>query len=237
MLCILLRCFISPHLLTYILIMLMSSQLYHAQSLGEYLDIGGQTGTFKVALTKGFHPGSKITVNGTVQPNAERFFINLENDSGKYVYLHINPRFDEQQLVFSHKIDTDWSPGYDLASKKLKGLTPGANFEITVLCNATGYMINVNKQPCFFFEHRFETSTIRNIKFSGPVTISSVRYIPGNYICQLEGCPANSECVSDGDGQFQCVCSDGYSGSLCQESYQSCRSESVFKCLPFDNRF
>ncbi|CAL4073698.1 unnamed protein product [Meganyctiphanes norvegica] len=135
---------------------------------GESLDLGDGNGIGRFNLTEGFHPGGSIIVSGTLKSNAKGFITNLEESSSKY-YLHINADIDTKELVFSHKDDNKWASkfGFNDTTTNLTSLCPGGNFDLTIISLETGYKIQMNKTLCYFFNYRFNTLNIRNIRFAG----------------------------------------------------------------------
>ncbi|KAK8782056.1 hypothetical protein V5799_016604 [Amblyomma americanum] len=82
-------------------------------------------------------PGTVIDLAGKVIRNHNRFHINLETGTGE-IALHVNPRFDEGEVVFNTLRNGRWE------REERVGRLPvqqGCSFEAMILVEEMGYKV------------------------------------------------------------------------------------------------
>ncbi|XP_034148864.1 galectin-9 isoform X2 [Esox lucius] len=126
---------------------------------------------YKNILAGGVYPGKNITVQGTVNYNAERFAVNLRFNSG--VALHFNPRFNDNVVVRNSFLNESWGP-----EEKIGGMPffRGQPFMLTIICDTQYYRVMVNGAQMFTYNHRhFLFQQIDILEVDGDVSLSSVQ--------------------------------------------------------------
>ncbi|XP_029526600.1 galectin-9-like isoform X2 [Oncorhynchus nerka] len=125
---------------------------------------------YKNIMVGGLYPGRNIIVQGVVNHNADRFYINLRFNSG--VALHFNPRFNENTVVRNSLLKEQWGP------EERKGGMPfyrGQPFTVTITCDTKCYRVMVNGVQMFSYNHRhFLLQQIDILEVEGDVSLSSV---------------------------------------------------------------
>nr|XP_046175924.1 galectin-9-like isoform X2 [Oncorhynchus gorbuscha] len=125
---------------------------------------------YKNIMVGGLYPGRNIIVQGVVNHNADRFYINLRFNSG--VALHFNPRFNENTVVRNSLLKEQWGP------EERKGGMPfyrGQAFTVTITCDTMCYRVMVNGVQMFSYNHRhFLLQQIDILEVEGDVSLSSV---------------------------------------------------------------
>ncbi|XP_020320050.1 galectin-9-like isoform X2 [Oncorhynchus kisutch] len=125
---------------------------------------------YKNIMVGGLYPGRNIIVQGVVNHNADRFYVNLRFNSG--VAFHFNPRFDENTVVRNSLLKEQWGP------EERKGGMPfyrGQPFTVTITCDTKCYRVMVNGVQMFSYNHRhFLLQQIDILEVEGDVSLSSV---------------------------------------------------------------
>uniref|UniRef100_A0A8C8FGI1 Galectin n=1 Tax=Oncorhynchus tshawytscha TaxID=74940 RepID=A0A8C8FGI1_ONCTS len=127
---------------------------------------------YKNIMVGGLYPGRNIIVQGVVNHNADRFYVNLRFNSE--VALHFNPRFDENTVVRNSLLKEQWGP------EERKGGMPfyrGQPFTVTITCDTKCYRVMVNGVQMFSYNHRhFLLQQIDILEVEGDVSLSSVLF-------------------------------------------------------------
>ncbi|XP_077521766.1 galectin-4-like isoform X2 [Amblyomma americanum] len=111
--------------------------------------------------------GTVIDLAGQVLGNRNRFHIHLETGTGE-IALHVNPRFDEGEVVFNTLRNGRWE------REERVGRLPvqqGCSFEAMILVEEMGYKVAFNKCHFADFKHRLQYSMVKRLKVDGCVTI------------------------------------------------------------------
>uniref|UniRef100_A0A8C7L9D6 Galectin n=1 Tax=Oncorhynchus kisutch TaxID=8019 RepID=A0A8C7L9D6_ONCKI len=110
---------------------------------------------YKNIMVGGLYPGRNIIVQGVVNHNADRFYVNLRFNSG--VAFHFNPRFDENTVVRNSLLKEQWGP------EERKGGMPfyrGQPFTVTITCDTKCYRVMVNGVQMFSYNHLMTLSSV-----------------------------------------------------------------------------
>lgn len=126
------------------------------------------------ALPEGLMDKLLITINGTINPNAKMFTVNLTR--GNDIALHLNPRFEDQgkkTIVRNSLIANVW--GKEEREHSNFPFARGQPFELKILCMANELRVAVNKSHLFEYKHRLtDLGSIKHLGIYNDVTLSSV---------------------------------------------------------------
>ncbi|XP_077523371.1 galectin-9-like [Amblyomma americanum] len=112
-------------------------------------------------------PGTVIELAGRVLSSPKRFQINLMTGTGD-IALHVNPRFDEGEVVFNTFHNGCWE------REERVGRLPvqqECSFEATITVEEMGYKVAFNKHHFSDFSHRLHYFMVERIRADGCVTI------------------------------------------------------------------
>ncbi|KAI5618988.1 galectin-3, partial [Silurus asotus] len=130
---------------------------------------------FDMPLPRGVFDKLLIIIQGEVNPNAERFSINLARN--KDIAFHFNPRFNEngiKVLVRNTMINDVW--GAEERTAPSFPFVPGKPFEVKILCTLTEYKVAVNGAHMFEYKHRFrELDQINHLTILKDVKLTDVK--------------------------------------------------------------
>ncbi|XP_062915921.1 galectin-9-like isoform X2 [Mobula hypostoma] len=120
-------------------------------------------------------PQQLIKVIGTANINSHRFTVNLMASCSDNIALHINQRFDQDAVVRTSRIDTNW--GVEERDVPFLPFVPGQTFELQIHVEPTCYKVLVNGRHLFNYNHRLQPlSQIDTLEVSGDVTLFLVQY-------------------------------------------------------------
>jgi len=122
------------------------------------------------------HPGSRISVQGYINPGAQRFEVNLLHGytEGSDVAFHFNPRFDQQQIVKNWRINGQWQQEENTPLPPWI-LTPGQPYDIHIYCHHDRYQVLVQNQQFLEFYHRIPVGAVTAIQVKGDVSFTGVQ--------------------------------------------------------------
>lgn len=125
-------------------------------------------------LPEGLFDKLLITINGTINPNAKMFTVNLTK--GNDIALHLNPRFDDQgkkTIIRNSLLANVW--GKEEREHSNFPFVRGQPFELKILCTANELCVAVNKSHLFEFKHRIrDLGSIKHLGIYNDVSLSYV---------------------------------------------------------------
>ncbi|XP_071490621.1 galectin-8-like [Diadema antillarum] len=133
---------------------------------------------FTGPIPNGMSPGRMIFVSGKVNPNPDRFHINLQCGVGSNprpnIALHFNPRFQAQAVVRNTLQNQKW--GSEEKTAPYFPFAPNGFFEVIILCEPQGYKVAVNGQHFIEYNHRIPCAHVNTLLIEGAVTIHQIRF-------------------------------------------------------------
>jgi len=123
------------------------------------------------------HPGSRISLQGFINPGAQRFEVNLLNgySGDSDIAFHFNPRFDQQQIVKNWRINGQWQQEENTPIPY--GLQPGQPFNIHIYCHHDRYQVLVQNQQFLEFRHRIPVGAVTAVQVKGDVSFTGVQTV------------------------------------------------------------
>jgi len=136
---------------------------------------GGGDGSIKPCA---LYPGSRISLQGYINPGAQRFEVNLLHgySEGSDVAFHFNPRFDQQQIVKNWRINGQWQQEENSPLPQWV-LVPGQPFNIHIYCHQDRYQVLVNNQQFLEFRHRIPVGAVTAVQVKGDVSFTGVQTV------------------------------------------------------------
>ncbi|XP_045693359.1 galectin-9C-like isoform X2 [Phyllostomus hastatus] len=133
---------------------------------------GQMLSPYFTAIHGAVYPGKSITVSGTVLPYAERFYINLHCRSD--IAFQINSCFDTNSVVRNTRINGCWGPEETYIPRSMP-FSRGQGFMVVITCEITGYMVAVNGQHLFEYNHRLQDlRDINVLEVGGDIELTSL---------------------------------------------------------------
>ncbi|XP_008587376.1 PREDICTED: galectin-9 [Galeopterus variegatus] len=141
-------------------------QLFHLSPSSQ------QPMPFCTSIPGGLYPSKSIVVGGTVLPHAQRFHINL--NSGNDIAFHLNPRFNENNVVCNTQINGSW--GSEERRPQQIPFGRGQAFLVCITCEGHCFKVAVDGQHLFEYYHRLKNlPAINNLEVAGDIQLTYVR--------------------------------------------------------------
>ncbi|KAI5702466.1 hypothetical protein M8J75_000446 [Diaphorina citri] len=135
-------------------------------------------------LVNSFPPWSQLSVTGHIPKTADRFAIDLECGSSDIIALHVNPRFNQKEIVRNHFANGHW--GMEDTYGPI-GMETGSDFMITILRDEDGFCISRNGYLLAHFESRVDPATITHVTIKGDVLPLTIKYLSNKPIFEERG--------------------------------------------------
>lgn len=153
--------------------------------------------------------GTMITIQGSVNPNAQGFSINLTSGPGELgtsdIALHMNPRYNENSCVRNSFRNGNWE-NEDRSDPNTPPVPPGQPFEAIILVQNAKFMIAFNGRHFCEFAHRVPKERITHVIVKGDVQVNNVNFAGGAGGAPpaqpgvVPGGPAGAQCVNIAGG-------------------------------------
>ncbi|XP_019872423.1 galectin-4 isoform X2 [Aethina tumida] len=128
-------------------------------------------------IPDGWTSGKMVRIQGIVDPNADRFNINLQAGPNSKprddTSLHISVRLNQGYIARNTYIDGSW--GDEQGNGRLP-IGAGQHFEIIILNDPSSYKIAVNGQHYCEFPHRLPSDKVTHLLIDGDVHITVISY-------------------------------------------------------------
>ncbi|XP_067866667.1 galectin-4-like isoform X4 [Heterodontus francisci] len=130
---------------------------------------------YKAPIPGGLFVSRSLVIQGTVKPNCDNFVINLKPSNSTDIAFHISSRFrSEHAVVRNSHIQNSW--GTEERGLAENPFSPGQLFEVTILCEALFFKVDVNGCHAFDFKYRYQPiQQINELQIEGDVTLSNIR--------------------------------------------------------------
>ncbi|XP_061751460.1 galectin-8-like isoform X2 [Nerophis ophidion] len=141
------------------------------------------------SIPGGLHPGEIIIIQGTVQPDADRFQIDLSCGGSTKprsdVALHYSPCFKGSPCVRCNSLLQErWGQEETMPRLPYKC---GASFETIILVHKDAFKVAVNGAHLLEYKHRVPLKRINTLSMSGKVQVQAIGYIPNSAIYSESG--------------------------------------------------
>ncbi|XP_061897936.1 galectin-8-like [Entelurus aequoreus] len=141
------------------------------------------------SIPGGLHPGEIIIIQGTVQPDADRFQIDLSCGGSTKprsdVALHYSPCFKGSPCVRCNSLLQErWGQEETMPRLPYKC---GAPFETIILVHKDAFKVAVNGAHLLEYKHRVPLKRINTLSMSGKVQVQAIGYIPNSAIYSESG--------------------------------------------------
>ncbi|CAH2086466.1 unnamed protein product [Euphydryas editha] len=138
---------------------------------------------FTTTLHNNFPPGSVLKMTGCLYDDINRFHINLQcpevqkqrhniETEVTEIPFHFNVRFDESVVVCNTKKAGCWG----VEERHVLPLKPGQEFSIKIICDNSGFTVNVNELHFCSFKHRLSPESITSVLILGPLKLYTLEY-------------------------------------------------------------
>uniref|UniRef100_A0A2A4JJQ1 Galectin n=1 Tax=Heliothis virescens TaxID=7102 RepID=A0A2A4JJQ1_HELVI len=125
-------------------------------------------------IAGGISDSSMVKIHGIVPPHAYRFRIDFQcglsaarNDD---IAFHLNPRFDEMEVVRNTQIAQKWGR----EERSPSPLRRGEVFDMLIMCDSQYWKVIINGQFFCQFPHRIQFQRITHLVVSGDVNITMI---------------------------------------------------------------
>lgn len=122
--------------------------------------------------------GQSLVIHGNVNPNAQRFEVNLLSEcveidphSGS-VPLHISVRFDEGKIVLNSFLNAEWGK----EERHSNPFHPNEKFDLRIRVHEEKYEVFANQKHVADFVHRASFGSVDHLQVKGDVSLSGVHW-------------------------------------------------------------
>lgn len=138
-------------------------------------------------------PGSEIEIFGCIYDDAHQIRFDLlchptikprhKLEYNRQIPLHINPRFNEKEVVFNSMENSEWKA--ELQNTNMV-FALGAEFKLTIRSETAAFHIRVNDKDYDTFKHRVPPDGISKLYVSGRVKLFKIIYRSPKVIIPLK---------------------------------------------------
>ncbi|XP_021181092.3 galectin-7 [Helicoverpa armigera] len=130
-----------------------------------------------IKFPDGVYRGSKVRLQGNIPPDAQRFSINLQcgprTDIQEQVALHVNPRFNDMNVVRNQYAGGEWGREENSGGMPL---SKDADFETVIECNEQAFTVSFNGKHFCEFAHRMPYHRATHVMVDGDVSLRLVSF-------------------------------------------------------------
>ncbi|XP_063698434.1 tectonin beta-propeller repeat-containing protein isoform X2 [Culicoides brevitarsis] len=148
------------------------------KQFSQEIELSATETPYTVSLYNGMTKGTELEVIGYVCPDADQVRFDLLTYPSKKgerpdIALHINPRFNENTLVFNTKEKSEW---LDEVRDTMLTFAPGAEFKLTIKTLPNGFEVTVDNVVYPIYHYRTNPNGVVSFFSSGRVKIFKIRY-------------------------------------------------------------
>ncbi|KAL8603608.1 hypothetical protein ACOMHN_005550 [Nucella lapillus] len=156
---------------------------------------------FSGRFPRGLREGQAVRLRGMVKGDANRFYLNFQNDQDEdNIALHFNPRQDDNDVVLNHRSGGGWGEeqrGFDSFPFKRNQF-----FDLFFIVLDDKFNVYVNEEFFTSFPHRSNIRDVNYLTIQGDVELMDVDIqepLPGNFIKDIpQGMEKNDMVVVKG---------------------------------------
>ncbi|XP_037936661.1 tectonin beta-propeller repeat-containing protein-like [Teleopsis dalmanni] len=159
----------------------------------DKIDVTATETPYYVTLHNGMPCGTELEIAGCVYDDADQIRFDLQChpkikvrhkvDKYRVIAMHINPRFNENTIVFNSMDDSEWLE--EIRYNKMV-FAPGATFTLKIKAQQNYYKIFVNNAHFADYTYRTDPESVTCLYVSGRVKLFNVIYYSPSVIISMQ---------------------------------------------------